>query len=135
MCTLSGSLTDTESTAPQASSLFDEIKSISLRLSFDNYPTSLSGVMGPLLRTFVPACELVRTWGHLQPSVSPAFCWCSVRSVMTSVSSDNVRSCPCVFPEQLELDASLGSSSPCANSCAFYSALLSPAVPVHGPQR
>ena len=66
---------------------------------------------------------------------SPAFCWCSVRSVMTSVSSDNVRSCPCVFPEQLELDASLGSSSPCANSCAFYSALLSPAVPVHGPQR
>ena len=124
-----GSLTDTGSTAPQASSLFDEIKSIS-RLSFDNYPTSLSGVMGP----FAPNVRSSLRAGQNVGS-SPAFCWCSVRSVMTSVSSDNVRSCPCVFPEQLELDASLGSSSPCANSCAVYSAILSPAVPVHGPQR
>ena len=66
--TLSGSLSDTGSTVPQASSLFDQVKS-AMRLSFDNYPTSLGGVMGPLLRTFVPACQLVRIWGPPQHSV------------------------------------------------------------------
>ena len=54
--------------------------------------------------------------------------WCSLRKTMTSVSSDNVRSCPCVCPELLEPDASLGSSSLCANSCAVYSDLVSPAA-------